>query len=109
MGYRVPGDPRHAVVELYPVARPKAQAAARDSGLRVAPTPTLLVIGDDHPGLGRALTESLADAGINLSFLVAQVVGRKYSAVFGFENEADATRAVGPLRKASAARRRKRR
>jgi len=29
------------------------------------------------------------------------VVGRRYSAIFGFENEADATKAMSPIRKAA--------
>jgi hypothetical protein len=33
-------------------------------------------------------------------FLVAQVIGRRYSAVFGFESAADADRASGLLKKA---------
>ena len=41
------------------------------------------------------MARALADAGINLVFLVAQVVGRRYSAVFGFESAVDADRAVG--------------
>jgi hypothetical protein len=32
-------------------------------------------------------------------FLVAQVIGRRYSAIFGFESAADADRAAGLLRK----------
>jgi hypothetical protein len=33
---------------------------------------------------------------------MAQVVGRRYSAMFGFENEADAARAAALIKKASA-------
>ena len=62
------------------------------------------MLGDDRPGLGHAMARALADAGINLVFLVAQVVGRRYSAVFGFEREADADRAAGLLKKARPAR-----
>jgi methionine synthase II (cobalamin-independent) len=43
---------------------------------------------------------ALADAGLNLDFLVAQVIGRKYSAVIGFENEADADKASVLIKKA---------
>jgi hypothetical protein len=42
----------------------------------------------------------VADAGINLSLLMAQVVGRKFSAIFGFGAEADAKAAAPILRKA---------
>ena len=49
----------------------------------------------------------MADAGINLAFLVAQVLGRKYSAIFGFESEADADRAAAIIKRASAAKKRR--
>jgi hypothetical protein len=102
MGYRLPGAPRRAVLELFPIAGARAQASARRSGLHAAASPTLLVSGDDRPGLAHALALGLAEAGINLNFLVAQVAGKRYSAVFGFENDADATRALAVLRKAAA-------
>ena len=66
-----------------------------------------MVTGDDRPGLGYALAQGMADAGINLAFLVAQVLGRKYSAIFGFESEADADRAAAIIKRASAKKRRK--
>jgi len=44
--------------------------------------------------------------GINMAFIVTQVVGRKYSAVFGFEKESDANKAVALIRKAAPARKR---
>ena len=44
----------------------------------------------------------MADAGINLDFLVAEVVGRKFSAVYGFADAEGARRAVPLIKKASA-------
>jgi hypothetical protein len=105
MGYRLPAAPRRAVLELFPVSGARAQAAARGSGLHAAASPTLLISGDDRPGLAHALALGLAEARINLSFLVAQVAGKRYSAVCGFENDADATRALAVLRKVAARRR----
>jgi hypothetical protein len=43
----------------------------------------------------------MADAGINLSFFVAQVLEDRYSAVIGFENEEDARKASSIIRKAA--------
>jgi hypothetical protein len=40
--------------------------------------------------------------GINLTFVMAQVVGRRYSAMFGLENKADATKAAAMIEKAAA-------
>lgn len=99
MGYRVPGQQERAVIEVWPVSGKKVLQAAEAAGLRASDTPTLLVQGDDRPGLGQAMARALADAGVNIAFLVAQVVGRRYSAVFGFESAGDAERAASLLRK----------
>lgn len=102
MGYKQPGGST-AVVEVSPVSGKKAVAAAESAGLVASTIPTLLVEGDDRPGLGHALARAIADAGINLDFLVAQVIGRKFSAIFGFGNEADAKSAAGLIKKAGRA------
>jgi len=105
MGYREPGDTQEAVIEVYPVTGRKLTNALRREGVGPSSIPTLLVSGDNRPGLGHAMAQTLADAGINIAFLIAQTVGRKYSAVFGFETEDDAKRAVGLLKKAAAKKR----
>jgi hypothetical protein len=104
MGYRIPGQHQRAVLEVWPVSGRRLSEAAEAVGLKPSATPTLLALGDDRPGLGHTLARALADAGINVVFLVAQVVGRRYSAVFGFESDADADRAAAILRKAVRAR-----
>jgi hypothetical protein len=98
MGYRI-HDGR-AAIEVWPVSGKKTVAAAQGAGLAAASIPALLLEGDDRPGLGHAFAKAVADAGINLSFMMAMVVGRKYSAVFGFGSEADAKAAAPLLRKA---------
>jgi hypothetical protein len=105
MGYRFPGDESRAAIEVAPVTSRKATAAAQGAGLQPSGIPTLLVAGDNRAGLGFAISQGMADAGINMAFLVAQVVGRRYSAVFGFESDADAERAAVIIKKASGARR----
>lgn len=100
MGYRYPGEERKAAIELYPIAGKKMTEAAQASGLSGSAIPALLVEGDNKPGLGHAIARSLADAGMNLTFLVAQVIGRKYSAVFGFETAEDSKRASALIKKA---------
>jgi len=105
MGYRFPGDESRAAVEVAPVTSRKATAAAQGAGLQPSGIPTLIVAGDNRPGLGFALSRGMADAGINMAFLVAQVVGRRYSAVFGFESDADADRAAAIIKKESSAKR----
>ena len=102
MGYRLPGHETRAAIEVYPVRGKKAEAAARSAGLSSSGIPTLLVQGDNRPGLGAAFSRSLADAGINVAFLVTQVSGRKYQAVVGFESDADAKKAAPLIKKAKA-------
>jgi hypothetical protein len=100
MGYRHPGDPQKASIELYPVAGKKAAAAAASAGLSASSIPALLVEGDNRAGAAHRTAQAIADAGINLDFFLAQVVGRRYSAVLGFENEADAKRAATLIKRA---------
>jgi hypothetical protein len=102
MGYCYPGDRTRSAVELFPIANKKAIAAAQGAGLAATGIAALHVEGDNRPGLGHALTRALADAGVNLDFLVAQVNGRKFSATFGFESDADADRAAAVIKKAGA-------
>jgi hypothetical protein len=100
MGYREPGGENLSALELYPVSGKKTAAAAGAAGLAASGIPTLLVEGDNRPGLGHAITRAVAEAGININFVVAQTVGRRFGAVFGFENQADAKTAAALIRKA---------
>ena len=101
MGYRYPGHESTAALELYPVVGRKSIAAAKAAGLSAASIPALLVQGDNKPGLGYAISKAVADAGVNMAFLVAQVIGRRYSAVIGFDNEADARKASTLIKRAA--------
>jgi hypothetical protein len=102
MAYRFPHQDSKAAVELYPVTGKKSAAAAKEAGFSASDIPALLVEGDNRAGLGYTAAQAIADAGINLDFLVAQVVGKKYSAVFGFESDADAAKCAAIIRKAGA-------
>ncbi len=106
MGYRYPGDATKAAIELYPVSGKKVTAAAAGAGLVASSIPTLLVEGDDKPGLGLAITEAISGAEVNMSFFVAQSIGRRFSAVLGFETESDAKTAAPIIKKATASKRR---
>jgi hypothetical protein len=101
MGYCYPGDRTKAAVELFPVTGKKTTAAAQSAGLAPSGIPALHVEGDNRPGLGHSVTRALAEGGVNLDFLVAQVIGRKYSAVIGFEHDADADKAISLIKKAA--------
>ena len=104
MGYRYPGNETRAAIELYPVSGKKATDAALAEGLAATSIPTLLVEGDDKPGLGLAIAQAMSGAGINMTFFVAQAVGRKFSAVLGFATEADAKTAAPLIKRAASGR-----
>ncbi len=106
MAYRFPGQESKAAFELYPVTGKKSITAAEEAGFSASAIPALLVEGENRAGLGYATAQAIADAGISMDFVVAQVVGRKYSAVFGFESDADATKCAAIIRKAAAAKKR---
>jgi len=101
LGYRFPDEPDRAAVEVFPVSGKRATAAAQAIGLQPFELACLLVEGDNRVGLGAAIGRALADAGVNIAFLVAQVVGRRFTAVVGFTDEASATSAAKTIRGAA--------
>ena len=105
MGYRLPGIEAKAAIEIYPISGRKMAAAATVAGLADAAIPTILVEGDNKPGLAHKIAQTIADTGVDLSFFVAQAIGRKYSAVIGFENAADAKKAASLIKKAAGTKR----
>jgi hypothetical protein len=107
MGYRIPGQKTRAVIEVAPLSTRKVARAAQGVGLAPGGAPALLVLGDNRPGLVNRIARALAESGVNIAFLVAQVVGRRYSAVFGFENEADLDKAADRIRAAVTSRARR--
>ena len=98
MGYRFPQDPAHSAIELYPVSGKRQTTAAQQAGLAPSDIPCLLVEGDNQPGFGARLGEALAAAGINIAFLMAEVIGRKAMTAIGFADEAAATAATKVIR-----------
>jgi hypothetical protein len=101
MGYHYHGGGNKAAIEVFPVKGKKAAAVAQGAGLGASSIPTLLVEGDNKAGLGAAMAQAIAEAGINVGFLVAQVIGRKFSAVIGFEDEAASREAASLIKKAA--------
>lgn len=101
MGYRHPAAEGRAEIEVFPIVGKKLATAAGAAGLGAAAIPTLLVEGDDNPGLGHGIAQAIAAAGINIAFFVAQVIGRKFAAVIGFETEDDAKNATPMIKKAA--------
>ena len=101
MGYRFPEATTRAAIELYPVSGKKATAAAERAGLSAFELACLFVEGDNRPGLGAAMGRALADAGVNIVFLVSQVIGRRFTAVFGFDDEGMADAATKAIKAAA--------
>jgi len=100
MGYGFPHGGR-AAIEVHPVSGKKATAAAREAGMAASEIACVLVEGDNRPGLGARLAEQVAAGGINISFLVAQVIGRRFVAVFGFADDDTAVIAMRTIRSAA--------
>lgn len=95
------GQGGKAAVQLFPIKGKKSIAAAKEAGLAAASATALMVEGENKPGLGHAITRAVADAGINLAFLSAQALGKKFVAVFGFADQAEAAKAAGIIKRAA--------
>ena len=100
MGYHYHGAGDRAIIEVCPVSGEKSTAAASKAGLAASAIPTLLVQGDNKPGLGHAIAQAIAEAGINVTFLVAQVIDARFSAVMGFDDEAASKQATTAIKEA---------
>lgn len=98
MGYAVPGEAQRAAIEVFPITGKRAAAAATRAGLAASPIACLLVEGDDRAGLGASMAQAIAARGINISFVIGETVGRKFSAVFGFHADGDAAAAAQAIK-----------
>ena len=59
MGYRYPRGEEKAAIEVYPVTTKKSVAAAQAAGLGASSIPSLLVEGDNKPGLAHAVAKAI--------------------------------------------------
>lgn len=103
MGYRFPNDRSRAAIEVAPVSGPRSTAAAQSAGFSEAGIPALKIEGDNRAGVGHAIANAMAEANINIDFLMGQVAGGRYSTVIGFESQDDAARATPLIKSATAA------
>jgi hypothetical protein len=94
MAYRRPGDGGKAAVEVCPIASKNAATAGCAAGLAAADIPALMIVDDNTPGMAYCVSRAIAAADINLAFFMAQTIGRKFSAVVGFETVDDAEKAL---------------
>ena len=86
-------------IEVYGGEGKRATMVARAAGFSLVPSTTVLLQGDDRPGLAYAVANAVAWAGIGVRDLDAEVVGKRYSAILTFNSEDDAEKAVAVIRK----------
>lgn len=92
---RNPAKANLGVVYLGPIKGKKATEAAKSAGLSEVSSPVVLrVEGPNKPGLGHLMTSALAEAGINLAFVGASVLGKRFVAFFAFDSDDDAKKAT---------------
>ena len=97
---RAPDKPGRGVVFLAPLAGPCLIRAAKKAGFRQTKRLfSLRVEGADKAGVGAAMTQAIADAGISLRGLSAATIGKKAVVYLAFDKADDATLAGRVLRK----------
>jgi len=94
MAYRFPTELDRAAIEVFPIDGPTADAEARRIGFAVSDTPCLLVEGEDRRGLAARISRAISDAKVSMAFMMAQTVGKKFSAAIGFASEEDAAAGI---------------
>ncbi len=65
--------------------------------------------GNNQQGLGHAIARAISEANINLAFFMAQVVGKRYSAIVGLETGDDARKVSALIRRATTTKPRRKR
>ena len=90
-------------IEVYGGEGKRAGIVARAAGFSVARSTTVLLQGDNRPGLAYSIANAVAWAGIGVRDLDAKVVGTRYSAILTFDTEADAKKAVTVIREVTRA------
>jgi hypothetical protein len=97
---RAPERPGTGVVFVTPVKGTRQTRAAADCGFsRTGTLHSVRIEGADRPGLGAALSRTLAAAGINLRGLSAAAIGRRFVGHLALDTDADAQRAIQLLKK----------
>ena len=100
MRYRHFRDKQRAVVEVHPHEsenEDRCVSALRDAGFRISNISTLLIEGDDAPGVEYAIARIVAEQDLDVVFSVTQAVTGKWGALLGFVSAADAERAAQAL------------
>jgi hypothetical protein len=97
---RSPEKPGTGVVFVTPLRGDREVSAAATLGFNVTGSlKHVRIEGENRPGIGAEITETLAAAGINLHGLSAAVIGSKFIIYVGLDSSEDAAKAEALLRK----------
>ena len=95
---RSPEQPGTGVVFVTPLRTDEEIDAAANVGFALAGSlHSVRIEGDNEPGLGARITETLAEAGLNLRGLSAAVVGKRFVAHLALDKAEDADKAISLL------------
>jgi len=96
---RKPDQPGVGIAFVTPLSGKGVLAAARRAGFnhagRIA---TLKIEGSNKRGLGHAITRAVGDAGVSMRGLSAAVIGNKFVAYLGFDNDRAASIAARAIK-----------
>jgi hypothetical protein len=96
---RMYDQPGNGVVFLTPLKGPAQIQAAKKAGfVKTLSLHSVRVEGPDKPGAGAQLTQSLAQAGINLRGLSAAAVGKRFVAYLALDDAPTAMKATRILK-----------
>ena len=97
---RAPQKPGTGVVFVTPIKGSKQTKAAAKAGFRKrTDLHAVRIEGADKPGLGACITQSLADAGLNLRGMSAAAIGKKFVCHLAVDREADAAKLARIVRR----------
>jgi hypothetical protein len=92
---RAPEQPGKAVVFAAPIKGAKQTRAAQELGFHKSNSlHGIRIMAADKPGLGLALTQSLADAGMNLRGFSGAAIGKRAVFYVAFDTSADVGKAI---------------
>lgn len=99
---RAPDYPGQGVVFVTPLKGAKQTNAAAEAGFKKTDRlHSVRVEGMDKPGIGAAMTEALADAGLNLRGVSGAAMGRQFIAYLALDTADDAAQAIKVLKQLS--------
>jgi len=97
---RAPEEPGKGVVFVTPLQGDAEIRAAALVGFNVTRRlHCVRLMGADRPGVAAALTQKLADGGINLSGFSASVIGKQFVAYVGLDSLDDANKVMDILQR----------